>query len=93
MNAHAAIAERGVRIELVEVSDVERQRRQLTHRVSLWLFVLVGVWVTVAFACIVIYRTGSGNELPWKYLAIAFGNTSALLGFIACFVRAMDEIR
>jgi hypothetical protein len=93
MKAHATIAGRGVRTERVEDGYAERQRRPLTHRISRVLFVVVGMGVTAALVCMVIYRTGSGNEVPWKYLAIAFGNTTAVVGFFACFVRAVDEVR
>lgn len=92
MNAHASTAAGAIDLELARETGRERGRRPLTQRISLRLFVVVGVGVAAAALCIIMYRT-SRDAVPWKYLAIFFGLPSALLAYIACFVRAMDEVR
>lgn len=92
MNAHATVAAVAADLELAGEAGVRRRRRPLTRRISLRLFVVAGVGVAASALCIVMYRA-SLDALPWKYLAILFGLPSALLAYIACFVRAMDEVR
>jgi peptidoglycan/LPS O-acetylase OafA/YrhL len=89
---HATVAPGDAYVELAEEGDV-RQRRPLTHQVSRWLFVVVGVGLMATVVCIVMFRTGSRDDVPWYYLAIVFGLPSALCAFLACFVRALDDVR
>lgn len=91
MNANAVVAEKGALLALGADGDTHAQA--LTHQISRWLFVVVGLGLSATVVCIVMYRTGSRTDVPWSYLAIVCGLPSALFAFLACFVRAMDEIR
>jgi hypothetical protein len=79
--------------ELSEEGDIRTGRKPLTHRVSLWLFVLVGVGLLATAVCIVMYRTGSRVDVQWHNLAIFFGLPSALCATFACWVHAVDDMR
>jgi hypothetical protein len=92
MEAHTALAERDAHVELAEAGDIRTQRRSFTQKVSLWLFVVVGICLLAAAVCIVMFRTGTRDDVPWYYLAIVLGLPSGPLGFFACFARALDDI-
>jgi hypothetical protein len=91
VHTNAAVAGTGANIEVGSDGDIQSQPRSLAHRISRWLFVVVGIGMSATAVCLVMYRTGSRADVQWYYLAILFGNPSALLGFIAGFVRAVDE--
>ena len=93
MKSHTAVAPGDGYFELADEGDIRSQRRPLTHQVSLWLFVLVGVGLMATAVCIVMYRTGSREDAPSYYFAIFFGLPSALLAFFACFARALDDVQ
>ena len=93
MKSHTTVAPGDTYFELDEEGDIRSQRRPLTHLVSLWLFVIVGVGLIATVVCIVIYRTGSRDEMPWYYLGIFFGLPSAVCSCFACWAHALDDIR
>lgn len=92
VTSQASLSERGAHFELVEEADTRAEHRPLTQKVSLWLFGVFGVFLSIAAVCIVMYRTGSLDDVSWNYLAIAFGCLGALIGFFACLARALDDI-
>ncbi len=93
VKSHVTVAPDDAYIELAEEGGIRGQRRPLTHQISLWLFVVVGVGLMAAVVCIVMYRTGSRDEMPWYYLAIFFGLPSAVCACFACWAHALDDIR
>ena len=93
VKSHTTVAESSAYFEPAEEGDLRSQRRPLTHQVSLWLLVVVGVGLSATVVCIVMYRTGSRDEMPWYYLAIFFGLPSALFATLACWVHALDDMR
>lgn len=93
VKSHATVAPGDAYVELAEESDIRSQRRPLTHQVSLWLFVVVGVGLMATVVCIVMYRVGSHDEMPWRYLGIFFGLPSSLCACFACWAHALDGIR
>ena len=90
MKSDTTVAEGDVSFELA--GDLRSQRRPLTHQVSLWLLVAVGVGLSATVVCIVMYRTGSRVEIPWDHLAILFGLPSAVCATFACWVHALDDM-
>jgi hypothetical protein len=93
VKSHATVAPADAYFELAGEGDIRGQRRPLTHRVSRWLFVVVGVGLSATVVCIVMYRTGPGDEMPWYYLAIFFGLPSALCATFGCWVHVLDDMR
>jgi hypothetical protein len=93
VKSHAAVAPGDTYLQLAEEGDIRSQHRPLTHQVSLWLFFVVGVGLMVTVVCIVMYRTGSSDEMLWYYLGIFFGLPSAVCSCFACWAHALDDIR
>ena len=93
VKSHTTVAEGVSYIDPADTNDIRSQRRPLTHLVSLWLLVVVGVGLSATVVCIVMYRTGSRDDVPWYYLAIFFGLPSALCATLACWVHALDDMR
>jgi hypothetical protein len=93
VNTKTAVAGIGAYLEIGADGDIQTQPRSLTRRISRWLFFVVGLGLSATVVCIVMYRTGSRTDVPWYYLAILFGNPSAFLAYLACFVRAVDEVQ
>ena len=93
VNTNTAVAGIGAYLEIGADGEIQTRPRSLTLKISRWLFVVVGLGLSATVVCIVMYRTGSRTDVPWYYLAILFGNPSAFLAYIACFVRAVDEVQ